>query len=145
MQKILVTGGAGFIGSTTADFLAEKGFGICIVDNLFMGKKENVPKEASFYKADIRNKVSLEKIFAKEKPDFAMHFAAHMNLRQSIENPFFNAGVNITGTLNLLEACRKFSIKKIVLASSGGAVYGEPLELRVPECHPLQPLSPYGA
>ncbi|MDD5162596.1 MAG: GDP-mannose 4,6-dehydratase [Candidatus ainarchaeum sp.] len=145
MQKILVTGGAGFIGSATADFLAEKGFGICIVDNLFMGKKENIPKEASFYKADIRNKASLEKIFAKEKPDFAMHFAAHMNLRQSIKNPFFNAGVNVTGTLNLLEACKKFSIKKIILASSGGAVYGEPLELPVPESHTLQPLSPYGA
>ncbi|MDD5148131.1 MAG: GDP-mannose 4,6-dehydratase [Candidatus ainarchaeum sp.] len=144
-KKVLVTGGAGFIGSTTSGLLIEKGLDVCIVDNLFMGKKENVPKKASFYNADIRNKKGLEKVFAREKPDFAMHFAAHMNLRQSIEDPFFNADVNVIGSLNLLECCRKFSVEKILFASSGGACYGEPLHIPVPETHPLQPLSPYGA
>jgi UDP-glucose 4-epimerase len=145
MNRVLVTGGAGFIGSTTVDLLVEKGFYVCIVDNLFLGKKENINKKAAFHKIDIRNKTAIEKVFAKEKPDFVVHLAAHMNLRQSIENPFFNADVNIIGSLNLLESCKNFSIEKIVLASSGGAVYGEPLQLPVPESHPLQPLSPYGA
>lgn len=145
MPNVLITGGAGFIGSATADLLVEKGFDVIIVDNLFMGKKENVNKKAVFYKADIRNKKALQKIFAKEKPELVLHCAAHMNLRQSIKDPFFNAGVNINGTLNVLECCKSFAIKKIVFASSGGAVYGEPVQLPVPETHALQPLSPYGA
>src|SRR3989338_5355508 len=144
-EKVLVTGGAGFIGSTTADLLIENGFEVCIVDNLFMGKKENIPKKAVFYKADVREKKALQKIFEKEKPQYAMHFAAHMNLRQSITDPFFNADVNITGSLNLLECCREAKTKKIIFASSGGAAYGDPFELPVPESHALQPLSPYGA
>ena len=144
-EKVLVTGGAGCIGSTTADLLIEKGFEVCIVDNLYMGKKENINKQATFYERDICNKLDLDRIFEKEKPDFVMHYAAHMNLRQSIQDPFFNAKVNITGSLNVLECCKDFSVKKIVFASSGGAAYGEPLELPVPETHPLQPLSPYGA
>jgi UDP-glucose 4-epimerase len=141
--KILVTGGAGFIGSNIADSYIEKGHEVVIVDNLYMGKMENVNPEAKFYKIDIRDK-ELEKIFKENKIDVVNHHAAQMDVRKSVEDPIYDADVNVIGTLNILQNCVKYGIKKIIFASTGGAVYGEQDYFPADEEHPNRPLSPYG-
>lgn len=144
-MKILVTGGAGFIGSNIADTYIELGHDVLIIDNLSSGKKENINPKAKFFKADIRNAHAIKTIFAKEKPDILNHHAAQINLRKSISDPVFDADVNIVGLLNLLEAGIKNNLKKVIFASSGGAIYGEAKILPTPENYePKQPLSPYG-
>lgn len=144
MTRVLVTGGLGFIGSNIVDLFIEKNYEVIVVDNLYSGCKKNLNKDAKFYKTDICDS-DLEKIFKRENPEFVLHQAAQVNLRKSISDPVFDANVNILGSINLLECCRKFNIKKIVYASSGGAVYGEPQYLPVDESHPIKPLCPYGA
>ena len=144
-MKILVTGGAGFIGSNIVDTYIELGHDVLIIDNLSSGKKENINPKAKFFKADIRNAHAIKTIFAKEKPDILNHHAAQINLRKSIADPIFDADVNIIGLLNLLEAGIKINLKKVIFASSGGAIYGEAKILPTPENYePKQPLSPYG-
>lgn len=144
-MKILVTGGAGFIGSNIVDTYIELGHDVLIIDNLSSGKKENINSKAKFFKADIRNAHAIKTIFAKEKPDILNHHAAQINLRKSIADPIFDADVNIIGLLNLLEAGIKINLKKVIFASSGGAIYGEAKILPTPENYePKQPLSPYG-
>ncbi len=142
-MKILVTGGAGFVGSHIVDSLVSEGRDIIVLDDLSAGKREHVNKKAKFYKADL-NDARLEKIFQKEKIDVVIHQAAQVNVRTSLSDPAFDAKVNISGSLNLLECC-KGRIEKFIYASSGGAVYGEPKYLPVDEEHPIKPLSPYGA
>ncbi len=144
MANVMVTGGAGFIGSNIVDLLIEKGYNAAIVDNLSNGKKKNLDKRVKFYKSDICNS-NLKKIFKKENPEFVIHLAAQVNVRKSILNPEFDANVNVMGSINLLECCKSFNVKKIVYASSGGAVYGEPQYLPADESHPINPISPYGA
>lgn len=144
MSKVLVTGGAGFIGSNLADRLIADGHDVVIVDNLSTGFKKNINKKARFYEIDIRDK-KLDKIFEKEKPDFVNHHAAQMDVRKSVEDPIYDADVNILGSLNILENCRKYNIKKIIYISSAGAIYGEPEYLPVDEKHPINPISHYGA
>jgi len=141
--KILVTGGAGFIGSHLVDRLLQEGYEVSVVDNLSTGKRRNVNRGARFYKMDIQS-ASLERVFRKERPSLVMHLAAQMNVRLSVENPVFDAQANIIGTLNLLEQAVKHGTRKIVFASSGGAVYGEQEVFPAPETHPTRPLSPYG-
>lgn len=141
-MKILVTGGAGFIGSHTVDLLIAKGHEVVIVDNLSNGKVENVNKNAKFYKADIKSQELME-IFEKEKPEAVIHLAAHINLRKSMENPDHDMKENVFGTLNVLECCKKAGVKKIIYSSTA-AVYGEPSYLPVDEKHPVNPTSPYG-
>ena len=140
-MKFLITGGAGFIGSHLTDKLIEKNHKVVVLDNLSTGKKENLNKKAKFYKADICSS-SISKIFKKEKPEIVFHYAAQIDVGKSLENPVLDAKVNILGTLNLLENCRKFKIKKFIFASSVG-VYGEPEALPLKENYPLNPLSPY--
>jgi len=140
-MKCLVTGGAGFIGSRLVDKLIKQGHRVTVIDNLSAGKKENLNKKAKFYKIDIRNP-KISQIFNKEKPEIVFHYAAQIDVGKSLENPVFDAKVNILGTLNLLENCRKFKIKKIIFASSVG-VYGEPEALPLKENYPLNPISPY--
>ena len=140
-MKYLVTGGAGFIGSHLVDKLIKQGHKVSVIDNLSAGKKENLNKKAQFYKIDIRNP-KISQIFNKEKPEIVFHYAAQIDVGKSLENPVFDAKVNILGTLNLLENCRKFKIKKIIFASSVG-VYGEPEALPLKENYPLNPISPY--
>ncbi len=140
-MKYLVTGGAGFIGSHLVDKLIEKGNKVSVIDNLSAGKKENLNKKAKFYKIDIRNP-KISRIFKKEKPEIVFHYAAQIDVGKSLENPVLDAKINILGTLNLLENCRKFKIKKFIFASSVG-VYGEPETLPLKENYPLNPLSPY--
>lgn len=143
-MKILVTGGAGFIGSWIVDFLIEKKNNVVIVDDLSTGEKENINSSAKFISADITDDKLMEKIFMREKPEMVIHAAANSLLRKSIEEPLFDARVNILGTISVLEACKKSGVKKVVYLSTGGARVGEPEYLPVDENHPLHPLSPYG-
>lgn len=142
-MKILVTGGAGFIGSHIADALIEKGHQVAILDNLVTGQEENINPEATFYKLDIRDD-AVQTVFSDEKFDVVYHQAAQMDVRKSVEDPRYDAGVNILGTLNILQACAATGVKKILFASTGGAIYGEQVEFPATEEHPLWPASPYG-
>jgi len=140
-KKILITGGAGFIGSCLADRLIEKGFKVVVVDDLSSGKKENINKQAKFYKKDICNP-DVSKIFKKEKPKIVFHLAAKINLQESLEDPAKDLKTNVFGTINVLENCKKYNVKKIIFASSC-AVYGE-AKIPVSEKSLPKPLFPYG-
>ena len=142
-MKVLVTGGAGFIGSHVVDRLIQEGHDVVVVDNLSTGKKKNINRDAHFYKMDILNS-KIEKIFKKEKPDLISHHAAQMDVRRSVADPIFDAQVNVLGLLNVLENAVRHGTKKVIFASSGGAVYGEQQVFPAPETHPLHPVSPYG-
>ncbi len=141
-MKILVTGGAGFIGSNVVDAYIEKGYEVVVVDDLSSGKKENLNKKAKFYRLDICDK-ALEEVF-EEGIDIVNHHAAQVDVRKSIADPAFDARVNIEGSLNILENCRKYKIKKIIFASSGGVIYGECGSVPPNEDSPDSPISPYG-
>jgi len=142
-MKVLVTGGAGFIGSHVVDRLIQEGNQLVVIDNLSTGKRKQVNKKAVLYKMDIRSK-RVERVFRKERPLIVVHLAAQMNVRHSTENPGFDADVNILGTLNLLEHAVKNGVRKVSFASSGGAVYGEQEVFPAAESHRTEPLSPYG-
>jgi len=142
-MKILVSGGAGFIGSYLVDKLIKDGHQVVVIDNLSTGKKENLNKKAKFYKVDIQSP-KISQIFKREKPEKVFHLAAQVDLRKSVENPIESAKVNILGSLNILENCQKFKIKKIIFSSTGGAIYGEAKIIPTPEDYPANPLSPYG-
>ena len=144
-MKVLVTGGAGFIGSHVADAYVAEGYEVVVVDNLSTGRKENLNPAASLYQVDIRDEKALAEVFEKEKPDYVSHQAARAQVRESMDNPVLYAEVNIIGSLNVLQLCRQYKVKKIVYASTGGAVYGEPEYLPADEGHPVNPLDPYGA
>lgn len=143
MKKVLVTGGAGFIGSHLVDKLIEKGEQVVVVDNLSTGRKENLNPKAIFYPADICSG-KIDTIFKKEKPELVFHLAAHTSVIMSVQDPLKDAQTNILGSLNLLEKCRQFGVKKIIFASTGGALYGDARQIPTPEDYPLWPLSPYG-
>lgn len=142
-MKILVTGGAGFIGSNIVDAYIEKGHEVVVVDDLSSGKKENLNKKAKFYNLDICDK-ALKEVFNKEGIDIVNHHAAQVDVRKSIADPAFDARINIEGSLNILENCRKYKIKKIIFASSGGVIYGECGNFPPNEDSPISPVSPYG-
>lgn len=142
-MKVLVTGGAGFIGSHLVDRLVQEGHDVVVVDNLSTGKRKNVNRAATFYKADIQSS-RLERVFRNERPSVIMHLAAQMNVRRSVDDPMFDASVNILGTLNVIEQAARHGARKVVFASSGGAIYGEQDIFPAPESHPTRPLSPYG-
>ena len=136
--KILVTGGAGFIGSHLVDRLIQEGHQVSVLDDLSTGKRKNINKQAQFYKMDIQSR-TIEKAFKKERPIVLIHLAAQMNVRMSTEDPIFDASVNIVGTLNVLDHAVRHGVRRVVFASSGGAVYGESDGLPVPESHPTDP------
>jgi len=142
-SKVLITGGAGFIGSNIADKLIHEGYSVVVVDNFSSGKRENINPQAKVYDLDIRAG-HLEEIFDKERPNFVSHHAAQIDVRKSVSNPINDLDINGKGLLNILECSRKFDVSKIIYASSGGAVYGEPKSLPVEESHQLKPQSPYG-
>lgn len=143
-MKILVTGGAGFIGSHVVDAYLEQGHDVLVVDDLSTGKRENVNPKARLFALDIRDK-KLAEVIAAEQPDVINHQAAKANLRESMDKPGLYADVNILGSLHLLELSRKHNVKKFIFASTGGAIYGEPEYLPADEMHPVNPLDPYGA
>lgn len=143
-MKILVTGGAGFIGSNIVDELIKKKHKVVIVDNLATGNIKNVNKKAKFYKVSVCDKKKIDEIFKKEKIDIVIHHAAQLDVRKSVEDPCFDADVNIKGALNILEACKNTKVKKIIFASSGGTIYGECGTKAPDEKSFANPLSPYG-
>jgi UDP-glucose 4-epimerase len=143
LSKILVTGGAGFIGSNVAESFISLGHKVVVIDNLSTGFKENIPLKAEFYKVDIRSN-KIDEIFKKEKIEVMCHHAAQIDVRKSVENPIQDAGINIEGTLNLLNNCVKYKTRKVIFASTGGALYGEQDYFPADEKHPEKPLSPYG-
>jgi len=143
-MKILITGGAGFIGSHIVDRLVQEGYEVVVVDNLSTGKRKRVNRAARFYRCDIRSRWWLERVFRRERPAIVSHHAAQMDVRRSVLDPKFDADVNILGMLNVLRHSIKYGVRKMIFASSGGAVYGEPESLPVAESHPIRPASPYG-
>jgi UDP-glucose 4-epimerase len=142
-MKILVTGGAGFIGSHVADKYIEEGHDVVIIDNLTSGDKKNINPKAIFYNCDITSKELLN-IFEKEKPEVINHHAAQMNVRKSIEDPMYDAQVNILGLLNVLSCAAKTKVKQFIFISSGGAIYGDAPTIPTHEGIIPMPLSPYG-
>ncbi len=143
-MKILVTGGAGFIGSNIVDAYIDHGCDVAVVDDLSTGDHSFVNKKAVFYNCRIQDE-ALDNIFFRFQPDVVNHHAAHINLRHSVVNPIYDAENNIIGSLNLLKNAVKYRTKKIIFSSTGGAIYGEPDSLPVSEKTPAVPLSPYGA
>ena len=143
MARILITGGAGFIGSHVADAHLARGDQVLIVDDLSHGRRENIPAGAEFVELDIRDQAVADLII-DWRPDIVSHHAAQMDVRLSVADPRFDASVNVDGLLNLLEAVRKVGIRRFVYVSSGGVVYGEPEERPTPESAPKLPESPYG-
>ncbi|MFN5876267.1 MAG: NAD-dependent epimerase/dehydratase family protein [Ignavibacteria bacterium] len=141
-MKILVTGGAGFIGSHVAEAYLRRGHTVDIVDNLSMGYVENIPGGATFYNMDITSDACTDLIMTGGY-DAINHHAAHMELRVSVEKPVHDAGINILGSLRIFEAARKSGVKHIVAASTT-AVLGEFVELPADETHPIRPIAPYG-
>ena len=131
-MKVLVTGGAGFIGSHVVERLLQEGHEVIVVDNLSSGKRKNVPRTAQFYKLDIEG-TKLERVFRNERPSIIMHLAAQMNVRRSVEDPLFDAKINVLGTLNVLEQAAKHGARKLIFSSSGGAIYGEQQVFPAPE------------
>jgi UDP-glucose 4-epimerase len=144
MANILVTGGAGFVGSHIIDAYLAAGHRVVAVDDLFTGHRENVNPRCEFHELDIRSP-KLEDLFRCHAFEYVSHQAARGNVRASMEDPMTYADVNIRGGANLLECCRKFGVRKIIYSSTGGCVYGEPRYLPADEAHPIQPRDPYGA
>jgi UDP-glucose 4-epimerase len=142
--KILVTGGAGFIGSHVVNVFIENGHEVVIVDNLSTGRRSNLNPAATFYQVDIRSP-QLAEIFEKEQPQVIDHHAAQMDVRRSVEDPLFDAEVNVLGSINLIELARVHNVERFIYISTGGAVYGEPEYLPCDEAHPINPICPYGA
>ena len=142
-MNILVTGGAGFIGSNLADALIEEKHNVTIIDDLSTGKRRNIPRKARFHEMDIASPV-VDKVFESGKFDQVFHLAAQMDVRRSVENPSNDAEINILGGINLLQASVKHKIKRFVFSSTGGAIYGEQQQFPASENHAANPLSPYG-
>lgn len=142
-MKVMLTGGAGFIGSHIAHLFVSEGVELAVIDNLSTGRRENIPEGVIFFKEDITAS-NLSDIFKQFSPDVVVHNAAQVSVGASVNNPFRDMETNIRGTLNLLEASVKTGVKRFVFASTGGAIYGEQDCFPADENHCLKPLSPYG-
>jgi UDP-glucose 4-epimerase len=139
-RHALVTGGAGFIGSHVVDAFIDRGWRVSVIDNLSTGAPRNLNPRAEFHRADIRE----TDLVATLRPDLICHHAAQMDVRRSVSDPLFDADVNVIGSLRLLQAAVDAAVKRFIFASSGGAIYGEPLSVPQTEDHPANPISPYG-
>ena len=143
-MKILVTGGAGFIGSHIVDRYLADGHDVAVLDNLSTGRQENLNPGARFYEVDITDWEAVQDVFAREKPEALNHHAAQMDVRRGVDDPAFDAMTNIIGSIYLLEAGLRNGLRKVIYASSGGACYGEPEVIPAPETCPIRPISQYG-
>lgn len=142
-MKILVTGGAGFIGSHVVDAFVEEGHDVVVLDNLSSGLKENISEKATLYEADYVTG-DLVTLFQKEKFDVVCHHAAQIDVRFSFRDPVEDVRINVLGGVRLLECCEKYGVKKVLFSSTGGAIYGEQEFFPATEEHPIRPCSPYG-
>lgn len=142
-MKIMVTGGAGFIGSNIVDAYLQNGHDVVVVDNLATGRFSNLNPAVRFYQLDIRSP-NLNQVFEKECPEVVNHHAAQMDVRRSVADPLYDADVNVKGSLNVLECARKNNAQQFIYSSSGGTVYGEPEYIPCDENHPIRPICPYG-
>ncbi len=142
-MKILVTGGAGFIGSHVVDRYVAEGHQVAVVDTLVSGRREFINPAARLYLTDIRSP-RLAEVFEAERPEVVNHHAAQAEVRRSVADPVLDASINVLGALNLLICCRRFGVGRVIYASTGGAVYGDTTVLPTPEDHPARPASPYG-
>ena len=148
-MRALVTGGAGFIGSNLVDALLERGDDVSIVDNLSTGRRENLDGALAagvrFHEASVTDGPAMAALLAEERPESVFHLAAQVDVRRAVEDPAFDAAVNVGGTAVMLEAARTAGARRFVLASTGGAIYGDCDQLPTPEDAPAAPISPYGA
>jgi UDP-glucose 4-epimerase len=143
-MKILVTGGAGFIGSHVADAYIAAGHDVAILDDLSRGSERNLNPPARLYRGDIRDRDFVEYVFATERPEAVNHHAAQMDVRRGVREPAFDASVNILGSIHLLDAAVAHKVRRFVYISTAGAAYGEPNQMPVPEDYPINPITPYG-
>lgn len=142
-MRLIVTGGAGFIGSHVADNLLTSGHMVCVADDLSTGSLDNVPRLATFENIDTRDVSGLEAVFRAFRPDVVVSLAAHVDVTRSVDEPSVDAGINIVGSLNTFMAAVHAGARRVIFASSGGALYGETL-VPAAEESPLRPLAPYG-
>jgi len=142
-MRILVTGGAGFIASHLVDAFLAAGHDVAVVDDLSSGRRENLNPRARFYEAAVHEPAVVD-VLRREQPEILCHHAAQMDVRRSVADPVFDARVNLLGLLNLMEQGRQLGLRRVLLASTGGAIYGEQDVFPAPETHPCAPLSPYG-
>ncbi|MDQ6856236.1 MAG: NAD-dependent epimerase/dehydratase family protein [Candidatus Dormibacteraeota bacterium] len=143
-MRALVTGGAGFIGSTLAQALVDAGAQVSVVDDLSRGQRSQVSDAADFHQLDIVDE-RLPALVAAIAPEVVFHLAAQIDVRRSVADPVFDTRSNVLGTVNVLEACARAGVRRVVFASSGGALYGDTTVLPTPETHPCRPASAYGA
>ena len=143
-MRILVTGGAGFIGSHVVDAYVAAGHEVAVLDNFSTGNEANLNPAAEVHRADLRDQAAVEKAVASFRPEIVNHHAAQSEVPKSVADPGFDAHVNIVGGLNLLKASVDHHVKKVIFISTGGALYGEPDVVPADEDHPVRPLSPYG-
>jgi UDP-glucose 4-epimerase len=144
-MRILVTGGAGFIGSNVADRFIALGHEVAVLDDLSTGFREFVNPKARFYEVDLADGEALDAALAEFRPQIVDHHAAQIDVRKSVDKPRHDAGINILGSLALLESCKRHGVRKVIYASTGGAIYGEAKFLPATEDHPVNPEAPYGA
>ncbi len=144
-MKILVTGGAGFIGSHTVDALVASGqHQVSIIDNLSAGKRHQINPKARFHELDLRDADAVKRVIEAETPEVIVHLAAQMDVRRSVADPPYDAQVNVVGFLNLMESARQHGLRRVIFSSTGGAIYGEQETFPASEDHSLHPVSPYG-
>ena len=144
-MRTLVTGGAGFIGSHLVDALLARGDMVSVLDDLSSGRRERIPEGVSLHVADVADASATADVMAQERPEIVFHLAAQVDVRKSVADPAHDARANVGGTASVLEAARVAGARRVLLASTGGALYGETDELPTPETAPLAPFSPYGA
>ena len=144
-MRILVTGGAGFIGSHVADRMVARGHEVAVLDDLSTGFRDFVPERARFFEADLADAAAVDACLAAFRPEVVDHHAAQIDVRKSVQDPRRDATINILGSLSLLEGCVRHGVRKVIYASTGGALYGEGRSLPATEEHPVNPEAPYGA
>lgn len=144
-MRILVTGGAGFIGSTVADRFLALGHEVAILDDLSTGFREFVSPKAKLFEGSVADAATVEQVFAEFRPEIVDHHAAQIDVRHSVTDPVHDATINLLGGLVLLQACTRHQVRKFLYASTGGALYGEGRSLPATEDHPVNPEAPYGA
>lgn len=143
-MRILVTGGAGFIGSHVVDALVDRGHRVTVLDDLSSGQEENLNRRAKFIKGDVTSQKKLESVFKRVQPEAIFHLAGQINVRASVENPVLDAECNILGSLRLVDMAAKAGVKKFIFSSTGGAMFGDEAHYPATEEEPMTPLSPYG-